>query len=167
MARRIKPKADIPNSMSADDYRKWRKKNGVKEKRNTMAHVKAGWRKIGGVKKYYRSKTEANYARYLEYLKQRGEVLEWEHEPRTFWFNKNKHGNGVKRGVRSYTPDFRVVLRGGKEEWHEVKGYMDKRSATKIKRFRKYFPELLLVVIMQTQVTQMGNTIGRAIKGWE
>src|SRR4030042_269614 len=45
---------------------------------------KGGWREIGGKKKYYRSRWEANYARYLEFLKVNGEINGWEHKPKTF-----------------------------------------------------------------------------------
>ena len=95
----------------------------------------AAWRKIGDKKKYYRSKWEANYARYLEYLKQEKYIKDWEHEPKTFWFL------AIKRGVRSYLPDFKVWKIDGKHYWVEVKGYMDAKSKTKIKRFQKYYPK--------------------------
>jgi hypothetical protein len=39
---------------------------------------KAGWREIGGYRKFYRSKWEANYARYLEWLRARGEITAWD-----------------------------------------------------------------------------------------
>ena len=35
----------------------------------------------------------------------------------------------------------------GFQYWIEVKGYMDAKSATKIKRFRKYYPGELLEVV--------------------
>ena len=92
------------------------------------ASCKSGWREIGGIRKYYRSRWEANYARYLEFLKVNGEIEKWEHEPETFWFE------GIKRGVMSYLPDFRVTEKNGDIVFHEVKGWMDARSITKIKR---------------------------------
>lgn len=122
---------------------------------------KAGWREIGGVSKYYRSRWEANYAHYLEWLKQNGEIVEWQHEPKTFWFD------GVKRGCVSYLPDFRVVENGGKEAFHEVKGWMDDRSKTKIRRMAKYHPEVTLVVIDGKAYEQIRRAVGKIVAGWE
>jgi len=84
---------------------------------------------------------EANYAKRLQFLKENGQILEYEHEPKVFYFEK------IKRGIRAYKPDFRVDYPDGTHEWHEVKGYMDKASETKIKRFQQYYPEEKLVVI--------------------
>ena len=57
------------------------------------ASWKAGWREIGGQRIYARSRWEANYARYLEWLRANGSIAKWEHEPETFWFE------GIKRGT--------------------------------------------------------------------
>lgn len=101
----------------------------------------AAWREIGGKRKYFRSAAEANYGRYLQWLKESGKILEWEHEPKTFWFD------GIKRGTVSYKPDFCVTYKNGQTEWFEVKGFMDKKSVTKLARFKKYFPNEKLTVI--------------------
>lgn len=105
------------------------------------ASWKQGWREIGGINKYYRSRWEANYARYLEWLKTNNQILSWQHEPETFWFE------GIKRGCMSYLPDFKVTELNGKIIFHEVKGWMDDRSKTKIKRMAIYHPNIKLIVI--------------------
>lgn len=122
---------------------------------------KSAWREIGGVKIYARSKWEANYARYLEFLKSVGDILLWEHEPETFWFEK------IKRGVRSYLPDFRVTLKDGTIEYHEVKGWMDAKSATKLKRMKIYHPKVKMV--LRDGVWFKANTkqLSSLIQGWE
>ena len=126
---------------------------------------RSGWREIGGKRNYYRSQWEANYARYLEWLKQRGEILDWEHEPETFWFE------GIKRGVCSYLPDFRVTekKRDGSIsiEYHEVKGWMDGRSATKIRRMAKYHPDVKLIVIDAGQYRALCRDAAALVEGWE
>lgn len=139
---------------------KVRHKNGTlyKEKK---ASWKSGWRNIGGKDKYYRSRWEANYARYLEWLKQNGEIKEWEHEPETFWFEN------IKRGTRSYLPDFRVKEKNGDIEYHEVKGWMDDRSKTKIKRMAKYYPDVKLIIIQKKEYDEIKNKMSRLIDGWE
>jgi formylmethanofuran dehydrogenase subunit A len=44
-------------------------------------------------------------------------------------------------------PDFLVTKTDGTTYWVEVKGYMDAKSLTKIKRFKKYYPLETLVVV--------------------
>jgi hypothetical protein len=122
---------------------------------------KAGWREIGGYKKYYRSKWEANYARYLEWLKTNGEIREWIHEPDTFWFES------IRRGVRSYLPDFKVTEIGGKIKYHEVKGWMDKKSRIKLKRMKKYYPEIIMVLIQKKEYEEIKRKLSRIIIDWE
>lgn len=122
---------------------------------------KAGWREIGGKRKYYRSRWEANYARYLEWLKQRGEIQDWQHEPETFWFD------AIKRGVRSYLPDFRVWENDGSTPLHEVKGWMDARSKTTLKRMAKYHPTETIVVIREKQYNDIARKVSGMIDGWE
>ncbi len=120
---------------------------------------KAGWRAIGG-NYYFRSRWEANYARYLEWLRQIGVVTRWEYESETFWFEK------IKRGVRSYKPDFKITWHDGKVEYHEVKGWMDPRSKTKLKRMAKYYPEITMRVI-DAQWFKANKNLRGIVPGWE
>lgn len=99
-----------------------------------------GWKEIGGKKIFFRSGWEVKYAVYLQFLKESHAIKEWEHEPKTFWFDE------IKRGVRSFLPDFRVTREDGTQYWVEVKGYMDPKSRTKIKRFGKYYPDEKLYI---------------------
>lgn len=131
----------------------------------------AAWRTIAGREYYFRSKAEYRYALYLQFLMKNLEILKWEHEPETFWFE------GIKRGVTSYKPDFKVYYdrtepstRYGADVqhyWVEVKGYMDPKSATKIKRFRKYFPNETLIVIDKKWFALNYKKLKGFIKGWE
>jgi hypothetical protein len=121
---------------------------------------KAGWREIGGKRNYYRSRWEANYARWLQFLKERGEIVDWEHEPQTFWFEK------IMRGVRSYKPDFRVTERE-QITWHEVKGWMDSRSRTTLRRFAKYYPDEILYLVRLQPMKSLARNAGPMIEGWE
>lgn len=121
----------------------------------------AGWRVIGGQRIYCRSAWEANYARYLEWLKGIGQILDWRHEPLTFWFH------GIKRGVCSYLPDFCVIELGGIDVYHEVKGFMDPKSRTKIKRMAKYHPTVKLIVVDAKCYRSIAKQVSRIIPGWE
>jgi hypothetical protein len=122
---------------------------------------KQGWREIGGKRIFCRSSWEANYARYLQVLKTEGKIQDWEHEPRTFWFD------GVKRGTVSYLPDFRVIACDGSETWHEIKGWMDARSKTKLARMAKHFPEFVMVVVGSDEYARFRKIYRYAIDGWE
>lgn len=124
-------------------------------------HIQSGWRIIGGIKYYFRSKAEANYARYLEFLKHTGNIADWLHEPKTFWFE------GIKRGVVSYLPDFKVINPNSSHEWHEVKGYYDSKSLTKIKRMGKYYPQEKLVLIDKVFFIKNSAKLKCLIKDWE
>lgn len=121
----------------------------------------AGWREIGGKRNYYRSMWEANYARYLQWLKERGEIADWAHEPETFWFE------AIKRGVRSYKPDFRVWEINGFSNLHEVKGWMDARSKTCLARMRKYHPSEKIILIDANQYRAIRLKVMRLVPGWE
>lgn len=103
---------------------------------------------------FFRSSWEANYARFLTYCK-----LEWEYEPTTFWFHK------IKRGVRCFTPDFLVP---SLNEYHEVKGWMDAKSRTKLKRMAKYYPKVKLIVIDKAWFADANKKgLCRLIPHWE
>lgn len=113
----------------------------IRNRGSVYSRANNGWYNIKGVAYYFRSGWEVNYARYLEFLKDNGKISKWEYEPDTFWFEK------IKRGVRSYTPDFKVFNLDGTFEYHEVKGWMDKKSATKLKRMGIYHPQIKMVLI--------------------
>jgi predicted nucleic acid-binding Zn ribbon protein len=109
---------------------------------------------------YVRSSWEANWARYLNWLQRLGEVSSWQFEPETFEFP-------VKRGARFYTPDFRVVRPDGSVEYHEVKGWMDQKSATKLKRMEKYHPHVKIILIDKETYRQVAVKVGGMIPYWE
>lgn len=120
---------------------------------HTYSKTKGGWHTIGDKKYYFRSSWEVTYAYYLQFLKRQGKLKDWSYEPETFWFE------GIRRGVTSYKPDFKLENMDSTIEYHEVKGYMDSKSKTKIKRMGKYFPHIKLVVVDKDDIKQ--------IKKWE
>ncbi len=103
-----------------------------------------GWKVVGERRIYFRSLWEVTYANYLQSLKGMKIISEWEYEPKTFWFLE------IKRGCRSYKPDFRITNLDGSHYWVEVKGFMDSKSKTKIKRMSKYYPDEKLVIVDKT-----------------
>lgn len=113
-------------------------------------NAQAGWAVVGGKRCYFRSKLELRAAQYYEFLKQAGEINDWEYEPHTFWFN------GVRRGVTSYKPDFKIWKAGVTVSpetkpyfWAEWKGHLHQKDVTKFKRMAKYYPDEEFVLMMQ------------------
>lgn len=102
-------------------------------KNHTTRSVSGRRKDLGN--RFFRSKMEANVARMLQYL-----GLKYEYESETFDFK------AIRKGTTQYKPDFKIAgtkkadapLRG---RLVEVKGYLDPQSKTKMKRFKKYFPE--------------------------
>jgi hypothetical protein len=103
--------------------------------------IKRGVYEVGGHSIYFDSSWEYVYACALEKRKKLKIIKDWKHEPRTFFFTEIKHG------TTRYTPDFMVEHLDGSIEWHEVKGYMDAKSKTKLRRMAKYYPNEKLVII--------------------
>lgn len=82
----------------------------------------------------FRSATEANFARILNYL-----GLEWRYEERVFTFD---HG-GYKTKPYVYVMDFEII-KGNAEfpaGFYEIKGYMTASARQKLRRLKKLYPE--------------------------
>ena len=111
---------------------------------------------------YFRSSWEANYARYLNLLIAQGELYKWEFEPDTFWFES------IKRGCRSYLPDFKIWDKKDSDPYYvEVKGWMDDKSKTKLKRMAKYYPKIEIRVVDATAYKEINKKLSKIIKCWE
>lgn len=114
---------------------------------------------LGGM--YVRSAWEANWARYLNWLLSVGDIRSWEYEPETFEFPGSRHGNWF------YTPDFKVVNKDGSVEYHEIKGYMDDKSKTKLERMRTHYPHINLKLIDQEAYKAIAKHFCRRLPNWE
>lgn len=110
--------------------------------------------------RYFRSTWEANWARYLNWLVERKELERWEFETETFEFP-------VKRGSKFYTPDFKLVYADGSIVYHEVKGYMDQKSATKLRRMKTHHPKIDIRLIDKRVYAQVAAKVASMIPGWE
>lgn len=110
----------------------------------SQQQFRAGYKTISGKTCYFRSGLEVRWARYLQILKELGEILDWHYEPKTFWFEK------IKRGTNNYKPDFRVTYIDD-HIWQEVKGtgLLKQKDCTKFRRMAKYFPEEKVVLVIQ------------------
>ena len=113
---------------------------------------------LGGL--YVRSAWEANYARWLRSLGPLG-LISWRYEPRVFRFP------GITRGCTEYRPDFELVF-DHRTEWHEVKGWHDPKSKTRLKRMAKYYPREVVTVIGRAWFAEMERSgLAGAVPGWE
>lgn len=122
---------------------------------------KCGWRKVGEKRKFFRSRWEANYSRYLEYLKQNKKIKDWDYETKLFLFK------GIKKGVRAYLPDFEVKILPDNIEYHEVKGWYDDKSKQKIRRMKKYYPNVVLKLIREKEYKRIEKKYSNLLEGWE
>ena len=111
---------------------------------------------------YFRSAWEANFARYLNFLVENGDIMKWVYEPDTFEFTE------IKRGTRSYTPDFKVFDSVDAEPYYyEVKGWMDAKSKTRLIRMAKYYPDVKVIVIGKKEYTSLKKNLSGVVPNWE
>lgn len=126
---------------------------------SNYSRAKQGTINIGGKTIFVRSSWEANIVAYYEFLKNKNEIKDWEYEPKTFWFES------IKRGVRSYKPDLLITNNDGSNFWIEIKGWMDDKSKTKLKRFAKYYPNEIMCLIDKKRYNEI-KKISSFIPNW-
>ena len=85
---------------------------------------------LGRLKVGQMNKTEAEYAALLEQRRRAGEVAWFKFEGMKFRLGDNCH----------YTPDFAVMLSGGRMQMHEVKGHWQDDARVKIKAAAEAYP---------------------------
>lgn len=124
-----------------------------KQKPAHLKHIKSGNYEVGGKIYHFRSGYEYTYACYLELLKTNKSIKNWEYEPKRFDFP-------IKRGCNSYLPDFKIIELDDSHYWVECKGYLDKKGATKIKRFAKYFPNERLEIVREAGIKEIRSKFG-------
>lgn len=157
--------ADPKSKFNTDAHKQKLSDNMIKN--IAAGKMRSGYSRSRGGKRddlgsvYFRSAWEANYARYLNFLLAKGELVGWQYEPKTFIFEK------IKRGTRAYTPDFLIQRPDGGQEWHEVKGWMDAKSKTRLARFARYYPHEKLIVVDAVWFKAANTTIGRMLPSWE
>lgn len=132
------------------------------QKRGSQVHRNVGGRRpdLGG--RFFRSKWEANIARWLNHLIVAERVREWQYEPQEFVFSSIKRGTG-----KFYKPDFKIVYDDGEVVFWEVKGYMDAASKTKLRRMKKFYPEVKVEIVDKAAYEDIQRDACRIIPGWE
>lgn len=110
---------------------------------------------------FVRSSWEANVARICMFQKKSGLIYDWLFESIEFEFP-------VKRGCRTYIPDFTIYDTSSSEpRYLEVKGYMDQKSRTKLKRMGKYFPGIRVDIIAAKEMRRLSKSYKGIIENWE
>lgn len=126
---------------------------------NNYSRTMSGTVDVFGRLIFFRSSWECNVAFYFEFLKKQNLIKEWEYEPTVFWFEK------IKRGVRSYKPDFRITNNDDTFYYAEVKGWMDSKSKTKLNRMRIYYPEIKMDLIDAKRYKEISKNAS-LVEGW-
>lgn len=108
---------------------------------------KSGWYGFEDKRIYMRSKEECNWGRILDILKRAGEIKDWDYEFKTFWFEK------IKRGTRSYKPDFMIIENDGSKKYQEYKGWLTQHDITRFRRMVKYYPDEIVELVMKRPPT--------------
>lgn len=103
-------------------------------------NIQRGEYMIGTKVYYFRSKWEANFALYLEFLKSKGAIKQWWFEAEWFYFP-------FSYGTTRYLPDFKVEEPDGSFTYYEVKGFLTGKARTQLKRMTKYHPKIKLIII--------------------
>lgn len=156
------------SKFNSDEFRELRSKKMSEYMRSEGRYNPTIYNRAKGGKRedlgntYFRSTWEANYARFLNFLKERGEISFWEYEPDTYVFEQ------IKKGIRSYTPDFKIWdTAKAKPYYVEVKGWMDSASKTKLNRMKKYYPEEEVRIVQKDEYNEIKNKLSRLIENWE
>jgi hypothetical protein len=113
---------------------------GTPKKRRTMTLTESYTKMKKGIRKdihpsySFRSATEANFARILNFVK-----AKWKYEERVF----NFYDYGYKSAPFVYIMDFEII---GKNKlfpagYYEIKGYMDGQARKKLRRLKKHYPK--------------------------
>jgi len=119
-----------------------KKTKTIRTAAGNFARTKKGVRKDVHPKYCFKSATEANFARILDFL-----GLKWKYEERAFTFVQS-NGESYKNRPHIYVMDFEVlpgrkkkIPSGIESGWIEVKGYMDAQSRSKLRRYKKHYPD--------------------------
>lgn len=96
---------------------------------------------IGNKEYIFKSSWEVEIAKRLQSLVDQSYILEWKYESKHFNFDD------MKRGTRSYCPDFEVVLTNKEYLYIEVKGWKMPMSMKRIEMFRKRYPKVRFYLI--------------------
>lgn len=108
----------------------------------------SGIREDIGNQFYFYSRWEANFARILNLL-----GIPWLYQCRTFDI-----------GGHTYTPDFYLP---DSDTWIEIKNFLSDYSRDRDKNFRKWYPELELMLILKDDYLELQKEFAPQLEKWE
>ncbi|MDN5844796.1 MAG: hypothetical protein L0H53_00805 [Candidatus Nitrosocosmicus sp.] len=124
-----------------------RGKNNPMFRTDTKKNITQSWGFRPDLGHICRSTWEANYCRILKYL-----GVEYEYEPITFDL---PYGS-------SYTPDIKIGTC-----FIEIKGKIPIRYLVKLSLFKKYYPDIKLLIIQKNHYLSLRNHFAPLIQTWE
>lgn len=110
---------------------------------------------------YFRSKWEANYALYLDWLIKQKVIKDWQYEPMPRYdFIMMENGKPKVMGL-GYLPDFKVINNDDSLYLVELKGA--KQGMMKLKRMKKYYPDIKIELIEAKDYAILKRKVGRML----
>ncbi|NQU82470.1 MAG: hypothetical protein HQ539_00785 [Parcubacteria group bacterium] len=97
---------------------------------------------------YFYSRWEANIARLFNHLS-----IKWIHEPKKFDLK-----------TQTYTPDFYLPEY---DIFIEVKNFLWKYSKIRDKKFRKIYPNIILIMLLKKEYLEIEEEFAEVIENWE
>lgn len=104
---------------------------------------------INGIRYTFKSSWEVEVAKRLQMLVDEGVIKGWGYEVKHFNFDD------MKRGMRSYCPDFEVVLCDDSLMYIEVKGWKMPKAMKRIAMFRERYPDVKLYIIDEDEYSKV------------
>lgn len=108
----------------------------------------------------FRSGWECNYAFYLQWLKEQGEIKDWEYEPERYHFDMPE-GNITIRMGNGYLPDFRVTENDGTQYLVEIKGR--NQGMRRLQRMKKYHPHIEVRLVGTKEYNLLKKQVGKML----
>jgi len=97
---------------------------------------------IGGKYCHFRSQLEYKWAKYLQFLKNSGEIKDWFYESLEYRFE------GEKIAPYVYRPDFEIHNNDGSWYMQECKGWHDGTTNSKFCRMAKHYPDVVMELVL-------------------
>lgn len=95
------------------------------------------------------SKDEAKYYEALKIRKYRGEIQNFELQPKFTLINGFKKDGKTYRAI-TYTPDFTIYHNDGSVEYVDVKGMTTQQGELRIKLFNYFYKDLKLSIVSRS-----------------
>lgn len=128
-----------PNSIVNSDAFKQRQSDSLHKRKmsgalNVFSNRGDHKENICGKQYVFKSTWEVGVAKKLQEILDSGEIKQWLYESKHFNFDD------MKRGIRSYCPDFEVLLLDGSVLYIEVKGWKMPNAMKRIEMFKERYP---------------------------